>query len=464
MGITRGRQAFHHDGMGTAYELITLHAKIFPKTMRFINSEAAIRNAVFLVRADPIICGHSTEARNLAEAAVAMGMENVHIVSYPLDTLKESQLPLKPLDTISPYSPGISIDRPRPMGNYKVLDGRLSLGIGGHLVDLMHKLPGRTMLMDLYLVPHGLMVMQAVNSFRRSGAGSSVFTVGEAVGSDITNVVGNALAEGRTGAAQILLSNYLEHDHPVAVSRFTKDLIIDAGRQVDDALGTAFTGQLESRVGISYPAIDTTAYIDIEKNSGTVDSILEERGLKRDGYVMFLSRIAPAKGVDDLIAAWKDCKLRGKKKLIICGNGPAKDKIRKMAAEFGDVMVFDNVSDSEKGALMHGCFAWCLPSKPKTEFVETFGIAVAEKMLAGGLGPVITTRTGGIPEASGGHCLEHVAGDVDGLRSCLDQVAEMSLDDRVKLSADARHFARRFDRSEIFGALLDRAVSRIEAA
>ncbi|MGB6220968.1 glycosyltransferase family 4 protein [Haloferula sp.] len=432
--------------------------------MPFISQEAAVQNAVFLVRADPIICGHSTEARNLAEAAVAMGMENVHIVSYPLDTLKASSLPLKPLDTISPYSAGITIDRPQPMGDYKVLDGRLALGIGGHLVDLMNKLPGRTMLMDLYLVPHGLMVMQAVNSFRMAGTGSSVFTVGEAVGSDITNVVGNALAQGRIGAAQIVLSNYLEHDHPVAVSRFTKDLIIDAGRQVDEHLGTSFTGQLESRVGISYPAIDTQSYVEIEDQPELVESILEDRGLERDGYVMFLSRIAPAKGVDDLIAAWKDCKLRGKKKLIICGNGPSKDKIKKMAAEFGDVIVLDNVSDSEKGALMHGCYAWCLPSKPKTEFVETFGIAVAEKMLAGGLGPVITTRTGGIPEASGGHCLEHVAGDVEGLRACLDQVADMSEDDRARLSADARNFALRFDRTEILGTLLDRAVSRIEAA
>lgn len=85
-------------------------------------------------------------------------------------------------------------------------------------------------------------------------------------------------------------------------------------------------------------------------------------------------------------------------------------------------------------------------------------------MLAGGMGPVITTRTGGIPEASGGHCLEHVAGDVAGLRGCLNQVAEMNDDDRAKLSDDARSFALRFDRGEILGALLDRALSRTEAA
>ncbi|GAA5484742.1 glycosyltransferase family 4 protein [Haloferula sargassicola] len=423
-----------------------------------------IQNAVFLVRADPIICGHSTEARNLAEAALAMGMENVHIVSYPLHTLENSGLPLKDQATISPYSPGISVDRPEPLGDYKVLDGRLSLGIGGHLVDLLYKLPGRTMLMDLYLVPHGLMTMRAVNSFRMSGTRSSVFTVGEAVGSDITNVVGNALAEGRLGAAQILLSNYLEHDHPVAVSRFTKDLIVKAGREVDEHLGTHFAGQLESRVGISYPAIDTETYLKIERDQARVEEVLSARGLTKDGYVMFLSRIAPAKGVDDLLAAWKDCKLRGSKELIVCGNGPALGEIREIAAQLGDVRVFNDVSDAEKGALMHGCHAWCLPSKPRPEFVETFGIAVAEKLLAGGLGPVITTRTGGIPEASGGHCLEHEPGDVDGLRACLDRIAEMTDAEREELSRVGRAFALRFDRTVILQNLIDRAVAKAEAA
>jgi glycosyltransferase involved in cell wall biosynthesis len=432
--------------------------------MLLTKPEPPIQNAVFLVRADPIICGHSTEARNLAEAALAAGMKNVHIVSYPLDVLKASSLPLKDLSTISPYSEGITMDRPEPMGDYKVLDGRLGLGIGGHIVDLLHRLPGKTLLMDLYLVPHGTMVMQAVNSFRNSGCGAEVFTVGEAVGSDITNVVGNALAEGRLGAAQLVLSNYLEHDHPVAVSRFTKDLIMEAGRKVDAELGTNFTGQLESRVGISYPAIDTAAYTRIAGNPEEVAAALAKRGLEKDGYVMFLSRIAPAKGVDDLLEAWRGCKLAGKKKLIICGNGPAKEEIRMIAAEMDGVEVLDDVSDAEKGALMHGCFAWCLPSKPKTEFVETFGIAVAEKMLAGGLGPVITTRTGGIPEASGGHCLEHGAGDVDGLRGCLDRAADMTDAERCDLSERARDFAMRFDRTEILLRLIERAMRQCEAA
>jgi len=307
-------------------------------------------------------------------------------------------------------------------------------------------------------------VMEAVRSFDFCGKELDVVTVGEAVGSDITNVVGNALLEGRVGAAQLVLSNFLAHDLPVAVSQFTKDLIVEAGEKVDEVMGTAFARRLTDEVKISYPAIDAASYLAIEENPDELYELLKRRGLSKDGYVMFLSRIAPAKGVDDLLDAWEGCRYRGEKELIICGNGPAKDDVAMRAADLGDVRVLDDVSDLEKGALMHGCAAWCLPSKPKTEFVETFGIAVAEKMLAGGLGPVITTRTGGIPEASGGHCLEHAAGDVGELRACLDKACEMKEPERRALSKSARDFALQFDRNRIFERLVSSLSARIREA
>lgn len=416
-------------------------------------------NLILVVRADPIICGHSTEARNLAEAAIAAGYHSVHIVSYPLDILAESGLPLKPLDTISPYSPGITVHRPEPVGDYKVLDGRLGYAISGQLADLLHELPGRTLLMDLYLVPHGQMVMNAVRSFRHLTADPEVATIGEAVGSDITNVVTNALATGQTGAAQMVLANYLEHDLPVAVSEFTKSLIVESGAKVDAELGTDFASRLAERVEISFPAIDTATYTEIESDPEQVEEVLAKRQLTKDGYVMFLSRIAPAKGVDDLIAAYRSSELHGIKPLIICGNGPMKEEIKAMTADDASIRVLDDVSDVEKGVLMHGCFAYCLPSKPRPEFVETFGIAVAEKMLAGGLGPAITTRTGGIPEATGGHCLEHEAGNVDELRECLNRAYFMTDEERAELSSAARDFAMQFDRAAILENLMRRTAA-----
>jgi glycosyltransferase involved in cell wall biosynthesis len=181
--------------------------------------------------------------------------------------------------------------------------------------------------------------------------------------------------------------------------------------------------------------------------------------LEQDDYVMFLSRIAPAKGVDDLIEAYRSSEVYGIKQLVICGNGPMKGEIQKMAATEPCIRVLDDVSDEEKGVLMHGSFAYCLPSKPRPEFIETFGIAVAEKMLAGGLGPVITTRTGGIPEASGGHCLEHEAGNVDELRECLNRAYFMTEEERRELSDHAREFALQFDRTAILENLIQRCLA-----
>src|SRR5659263_126283 len=75
-------------------------------------THSARRRLVLVVRADPVICGHAGEARNLAEAALTHGFDDVRIVSWPLDRLVESGLPLKPFDSISPYSEGITVERP----------------------------------------------------------------------------------------------------------------------------------------------------------------------------------------------------------------------------------------------------------------------------------------------------------------------------------------------------------------
>jgi hypothetical protein len=89
------------------------------------------RRLVLVVRADPVICGHSGEARNLAEAALHRGFTEVRIVTWPLDLLERTGLPLKPLDGVLPYSEGIEVERPSPVGDYKVPDGRHLAGMTG---------------------------------------------------------------------------------------------------------------------------------------------------------------------------------------------------------------------------------------------------------------------------------------------------------------------------------------------
>src|SRR4051812_43717291 len=156
------------------------------------------RRLVIVVRADPVICGHSGEARNLAEAALQRGFDEVRIITWPLETL--GNLPQKPLSSVLPYSPGIIVERPDPVGDYKVPDGRFTAGMVGRLVELFSEdLP--TVCVSLYLTPHASVVMEAMAVCRSLGRMPPVTTIAEAVGSDITNVVRTCVADGRFGAA-----------------------------------------------------------------------------------------------------------------------------------------------------------------------------------------------------------------------------------------------------------------------
>ncbi|WP_127131587.1 glycosyltransferase [Georgenia sp. SYP-B2076] len=414
---------------------------------------------VIIVRADPVICGHSGEARNLAEAALTRGFDEVRIVTWPIERLQEAGLPLKPLDRVLPYSEGIIVERPAPVGDYKVPDGRYLAGLTGRLVELFTDgVP--TVCLSLYLSPHTVVVADAVRAARDTGLPVNVTTIAEAVGSDVTNVVRACVDEDRFGAAAHVLSSYLSQDHCVAVSAYTRDLIIAEATQIDDRHGTTFARRCRERVGISYPAIDTGAYLDLD--DGELGRTLARRGLDRDGYVLFLSRLSKAKGVDDLIAGFARSRSREGLRLVIAGRGPEAETLREVAAASGarDRITFlDDVDDGEKPYLMAGSAAYVLPSKPLPEFVETFGIALVEKMLAGG-GPVITTDVGGIREAVGDCAIYVPAGDADAIAAALDRaVLELSPQERRVWEERARAHALQFDRAEVF----DRLFARLPA-
>jgi len=415
------------------------------------------RNRLVIVnRADPVICGHSVEGRNLAEAALQRGFDEVRIVTWPIDRLEAAGLPLKPLDRMLPYSPGIIVERPKPVGDYKVPDGRHLAGITGRLVELFTDgVP--TVCLSLYLSPHTVAVTDAVRAAWSTGLPVNVTTIAEAVGSDVTNVVRSCVEEGRFGAAAHILSSYLAQDHCVAVSEYTRELIVAAASEIDAFHGTRFAEQCRDRIRISYPAIDTSQYLDLDP--AIVRGVLAARGLEPDGYVLFLSRLTEAKGVDDLIGGFERTPANAHLKLVIVGRGPAAEKFRARAAAspVADRIVFlDDVDDAEKPYLMAGCATYVLPSKPRPEFVETFGIALAEQLLAGG-GTVITTDTGGIGEAVGEHALIVPVDDPDAIARAIDRALAFSPEERALRADRARAHALQFDRGAVFERLFDGA-------
>jgi glycosyltransferase involved in cell wall biosynthesis len=417
------------------------------------------RRLVLVVRADPVICGHSGEARNLAEAALLRGFTQVRIVTWPIDMLSRSGLPLKPLDGVLPYSDGIEVERPGPVGDYKVPDGRFLAGLTGRLVELFTDgVP--TVCMSLYLSPHTTAVAEALRVALSTGLPVAASTIAEAVGSDVTNVVRSCVAEGKFGAAAQVLSSYLDADLPVAVSEYTRQLVIAAADEIDARHGTNFADRGRERIAVSYPAINTAAYLELPP--AEVAKRLAARGLTPGCYVLYLSRLAPAKGVDDVIAGFAQSSSCVDRSLIIAGNGPQAAELRALARDCpaaDRILFFDDVDDDEKPHLMAGCAAFVLPSKPRPEFVETFGIALVEKMLAGG-GPVITTETGGIGEAVGDTALIVPSSSPAAVAAALDHALTMPESDRVVMAERARSHALQFDRLMVF----ERLLARVPAA
>lgn len=411
---------------------------------------------IIVVRADPVICGHSGEARNLAEAARQRGFDDVRIITWPLETL--DRLPQKPMESVLPYSPGIEVERPAGVGDYKVPDGRYTAGMVGRLVELFcEDVP--TVCVSLYLTPHASVVMEAMAVCRSMGRRPPVTTIAEAVGSDITNVVRTCVAEGRFGAAAHVFTSYLGHDRCVAVSHFTKAQIVAAAEEVDLRWGTAFAPACRERIGISYPAINCAAAAVDESE---VRGVLAGRGLDPGGYVLFLSRLSAEKGVDDLIDGFCESTASDFTRLVIAGNGPAQAELQQRAqrsAAADRITFLDDVEDAEKWSLMAGCAAYVLPSRPEPHFVETFGIALVEAMLAGA-GPVITTATGGIPEAVGDTAVTIPIDSPSAVAAAIDEVVvRMGTAERRDRSERARAHALQFDRLHVFDRLVDRAVA-----
>jgi glycosyltransferase involved in cell wall biosynthesis len=413
------------------------------------------KRLVIVARADPVICGHSGEARNLAEAALDRGFDEVRIITWPIERLQESGLPLKALDRVLPYRDGIIVERPEPVGGYKVPDGRYLAGLTGRLVELFTD-GVATVCMSLYLSPHATVVADAMQVARSTGLPVRVKTVAEAVGSDVTNVVRACLEAGRWGAAAHVLSSYLAHDVCLAVSKYTREVILAEAAEIDARHETTFVARCRERVSVSYPAIDVGSYLAVDPRES--DRVLARRGLDRDGYVLFLSRLSLAKGVDDLIAGFARSRVAKSLQLVIAGRGPEAESLHAAAAASPaaeQIRFFDDVDDTEKVHLMAGSAAFVLPSKPLPDFVETFGIALVEKMLSGG-GPVITTETGGIGEAVGDCAIFVPVEDPDAIAAALDQVDAMPLADREDMVRRARAHAKHFDRAVVFDRILAR--------
>lgn len=99
-------------------------------------------------------------------------------------------------------------------------------------------------------------------------------------------------------------------------------------------------------------------------NIEPAEIIKEKFGLEKDGYILFLARITPEKGLDYLLDAYKA--LQTDKKLVIAGSiEPQTEYIQSVLekAKGNDNIIFtDFVSGKTLSELFSNCFVYVLPS------------------------------------------------------------------------------------------------------
>ena len=150
------------------------------------------------------------------------------------------------------------------------------------------------------------------------------------------------------------------------------------------------------------------------------EKVLASLGLKKDGYILFMARIVPEKGLHYLIPAFSSC--RTDKKLVIAGgDDPACKAYRKKLGEeaAGDprIVFAGYCSEPVLDAMYAGASLFVLPSD-----VEGMANSLLEALSAG-----CRCLVSDIPENAGviaGHGRTFRHGDTEDLAKCLQEMLD----------------------------------------
>jgi 1,4-alpha-glucan branching enzyme len=168
--------------------------------------------------------------------------------------------------------------------------------------------------------------------------------------------------------------------------------------------------------------------VDLEEfdNARTEDTLLKKHGLVEEEYILFMGRLSPMKGLQNLVEAFRWVKNKKKLrqarnlKLVIAGTGAYEKTLRKQAGDLKDVIFTGFVATTEgRKTLYSNSLAVALPS-----LYEAFPMVALEAMAM--RKPVIATRVGDIPmivpeKVSG---LLAAPGDVKGLAGNMETLCE----------------------------------------
>lgn len=176
-----------------------------------------------------------------------------------------------------------------------------------------------------------------------------------------------------------------------------------------------------------------TYWIDLEKFR-KVNEAKEKLGWKEKFIVLFVGRLIPEKGIEELLESvrvWdKNINLK------IIGSGPLENRVRKVALKLSNVDFIEGIDSFNLPIYYSGSDLLIVPSVSE----EGFGRVILESLACGT--PVIGARRGGIPEA-----LDETVGTIidinpESIRKAV-QYFYKSKNELKKLAKNCRKFAER---------------------
>lgn len=149
------------------------------------------------------------------------------------------------------------------------------------------------------------------------------------------------------------------------------------------------------------------------------DLIREKYGLEKDGYILFLARIVPEKGLHYLIEAFEQ--IDTDKKLVIAGGSSHSreyvDKIKAMASRDDRIIMTDFVHGQCLEELYSNAYVFVLPSD-----VEGMALGLLEAMSYGNCCVVSDIEEN--TEVVGDHAVSFRKGDVQDLKAKLEELIQ----------------------------------------
>lgn len=197
----------------------------------------------------------------------------------------------------------------------------------------------------------------------------------------------------------------------------------------------------EEKIIVQGMGVDTTRFSPGERSP----ALARRLGIgDRDFVYLFLGRLAPEKGIRDLVGAFyrvSQERTLPSSKLLLVGHGPEEEWVRRQAASWGlqeRLLLAPPVAYAEVHLWHRLGDLFVFPSVPSERAQEQFGYALVEAMSSGQ--PVITTNTGGIPEVVGNCACRVAPGDVDALAAAMIELRRNE-GERRRLASLARQRA-----------------------